>query len=98
METTRSLIPTFMSNIENLRNSLCLLTGQMPGELEDLISKTVAIPVPTIKTVVGIPADTFRNRPDIRQAERALADFSWRVHPSEHQSSGGDSGTIARPI
>jgi NodT family efflux transporter outer membrane factor (OMF) lipoprotein len=79
METTRSLIPTLKSNIEAFRNTLCLLTGQIPGELDDLISKAKPIPVPTIKTVVGIPAETLRNRPDIRQAERALAAQTARI-------------------
>ena len=82
-ERTRAAIPTIQSNLESQKNSLALLTGTMPGELHELLQETKSIPVSPFEVVVGIPADTLRNRPDIRVAERQLAAQTARIGEAE---------------
>lgn len=40
---------------------------------------SAGIPVATLEDVTGIPADLLRRRPDVRQAERALAEQTARI-------------------
>ena len=50
-----------------------MLTGRAPGTLTDALAVDQPIPDGPDEIAVGIPADTLRQRPDIRAAERALA-------------------------
>ena len=73
MEQTRSQIPPLQSAIEIAKNRLSILLGLAPGSLhQDLAALT---PIPTLppSVAIGIPAETLRQRPDVRQAERELA-------------------------
>ncbi|MDR1580286.1 MAG: TolC family protein [Synergistaceae bacterium] len=72
VETTRASIPTLKSNVEAVMNALAILSGRTPGSLESSLSPPRPLPKPDA-TLVGIPADAVRQRPDIRTAERALA-------------------------
>ncbi len=53
-------------------NNLALLTGQVPGKLESLLSENKKIPSMNEMIYVGIPADALRQRPDIQAAEYQL--------------------------
>lgn len=79
MERTRSTIPTIRSRLENVKNALAVLTGTMPGELHAFLAETKPIPVSSLKLVTGIPANTLRQRPDVRMAERQLAAQTARI-------------------
>ena len=79
LETTRSTIPELVSAAEMAANKLAVLTGKVPGELNELLSKKIEIPAVESNLVVNIPADTLRNRPDIRSAERSLAAQNARI-------------------
>ncbi|AQT70021.1 Toluene efflux pump outer membrane protein TtgI precursor [Anaerohalosphaera lusitana] len=79
LETTSSTIPTLQSNIEEVANALCVLTGQMPGRLNQKLKEADQIPSPAIKNVTAIPANTLRNRPDVKRAERDLAAQTARI-------------------
>ena len=72
LEQTKASIPPIESAIEQLKNALAVLTGEIPGSLEDSLSVRRAIPEAAELTLVGIPADALRQRPDIRYAERTL--------------------------
>lgn len=72
LEQTKSSIPPLETNIEALKNGLALLTGLVPGALEETLSAVKPIPQADISVMVGIPANALRQRPDIRAAERAL--------------------------
>jgi multidrug efflux system outer membrane protein len=61
------------------RLRLNLLAGEMPGALDELLSRPdsePAIPVPPNAVSIGIPAETLRQRPDVRSAERQL-EAAW---------------------
>jgi NodT family efflux transporter outer membrane factor (OMF) lipoprotein len=72
-ETTRASIPAMKSNIESVINALAIMTGRVPGSLEQSLSLPGPIPKARYISLAGIPADALRQRPDIRAAERALA-------------------------
>ena len=57
------------------RLRLSLLAGDVPGSFDDLLAPTgseYAMPAPPETVDVGIPAETLRQRPDVRAAERQL--------------------------
>ncbi|MBZ0256708.1 TolC family protein [bacterium] len=85
VEQTRSTIPVYKSGIESAMNALAVLTGVMPGTLQEGLNKPKPIPQSSIEIVTGIPADSLRRRPDIRMAERQLAAQTARIGQAEAQ-------------
>ena len=72
LEQTRSSIPPIETNIEATKNGLAVLTGLVPGALEETLREAQPIPQADMSVMVGIPANALRQRPDIRAAERRL--------------------------
>lgn len=69
LEQARAAIPTLFQTIAQNRNLLARLTGQAPGSLDALLdSGKKSIPSPSSSLALGIPADTLRQRPDVRLA------------------------------
>ncbi len=79
LEQTRSQIPPLQASLKRAENRLCVLLGQHPGTLEDILSERKPIPVPPLEVAVGVPADVLRRRPDVRHAERLLAASTAQV-------------------
>lgn len=79
LEDTRSLIPGLEAGIRQAENTLSILLGMPPRDLEDLIGGPQAIPKVPASVAVGIPAELLRRRPDVRRAERQLAAQSARI-------------------
>lgn len=73
MEQTAAIIPQVQASIEEVKNAIAVLTGEIPGTLEEKLSEPGPIPQLPERTLVGIPANALRQRPDIREAERLLA-------------------------
>jgi NodT family efflux transporter outer membrane factor (OMF) lipoprotein len=73
MEQTRSTVPPLRTNIEETMNRLAILVGQVPGSLEEMLGEYSPLPKPEATDLVGIPANSLRQRPDIYSAERRLA-------------------------
>ncbi len=67
--TTRALIPRLQVSLRKAENSLSILLGIPPEDLEDYLTDSGPIPAAPASAAVGIPADLLRRRPDIRQAE-----------------------------
>lgn len=76
---TRSRIPVVQTLMEQAKNRLAVLLGVNPGQLSNELRQAGPIPVGPAQLAVGIPADTLRRRPDVRQAERILAAQTARV-------------------
>lgn len=70
---SRAQIPSLESTLEAAKNRLAVLTGQQPGALAALLDERKAIPVAPADIVSSVPVDVVRRRPDVRNAERALA-------------------------
>jgi len=73
LQTTLAAVPGIESDLEAYANALAVLTGQFPGELHALLRETKDIPSAQPVWFEGIPAETIRNRPDVRAAERQVA-------------------------
>lgn len=78
LEQTRSQLPALQTGLEQSKNRLAVLLGRKPGELVEL-ETAAAIPQTPAEVAVGIPADTLRQRPDLRRAERQLAAATAQV-------------------
>jgi len=79
LESTRSQIPTLHTGLEGAKNRLAVLLGEPPGAAHPEVEKPMPIPVTPLEVAVGVPADTLRHRPDVRQAERELAAQTARI-------------------
>ena len=83
LESTRSQIPSLRSGLAAARNRLAVLTGAAPGAVDTMLADHRPVPLAPATVAVGIPADTLRRRPDIRQAERQLAAQTARIGVAE---------------
>lgn len=97
VEQTRAQIPSLQSSLAAARNRLAVLCGSAPGSLDGRLAAAAAIPAVPEYLAVGIPADTLRQRPDLRAAERRLAAETARIGQQEAQrlpsvSLGGSLG------
>ncbi len=78
-EQTRAQIPSLETGIAVAEHSLDVLLGLNPGSLHARLDTEASLPVVPGAIAVGIPADTLRQRPDVRVAERQLAAATARV-------------------
>jgi NodT family efflux transporter outer membrane factor (OMF) lipoprotein len=88
LEQTRSTIPALQITLGQANDTLCILLGIPPRDLEPELGPGPALnaePMATIPTWVaaGIPADLLRRRPDIRSAERQVAAQSAQIGVAE---------------
>ncbi|MRW93486.1 efflux transporter outer membrane subunit [Duganella sp. FT80W] len=77
LESTRSQAEPLEAQLDAYRDELAMLVGQAPGaldaELAQATSSAATVPLPPAAVTVGDPAALLRRRPDIRAAERTLA-------------------------
>lgn len=73
-EQTHAQVPALQTTLAQARHRLAVLTGRAPGELDEL--GTAAVPLPPDDLVMAFPADTLRQRADVRQAE-AQVQAAW---------------------
>ena len=81
--TTEAAIPSLQTALAQAVHRLSILTGREPGALTGEMSRSRAIPAPTRALPKGLPADVLRNRPDVRAAERRLAQATAKVGQAE---------------
>lgn len=67
-----SLIPTLEANCETTINSIGLLLGMQPGELQQTLSALGAVPKLPNNVPIGFASEVVQRRPDIRRAEAQL--------------------------
>lgn len=79
LESTRSQIPAFNTGLEASMNRLAVLLGTPPGGVRQWVGEPGPIPVPPLTIAVGVPAETLRQRPDVRASERDLAAQTARI-------------------
>lgn len=82
-EQTRAQLPALAASLAAAEHRLDLLLGQAPGTLHPRLAPAGALPALPASLAVGIPADTLRQRPDVRAAERTLAAQTARVGVAE---------------
>ena len=82
---TAASIPLIETSFVSAVNRLGVLTGQAPSALRQAMEKAGPIPRGPDAVAVGIPADTLRQRPDVRAAERSLASASAQIGVAQAQ-------------
>jgi len=85
LEQARAAMPTLKLNIEQARNQLTLLSGRTPGSLDALLVKPRRLPAVPTCLAIGIPAETLRQRPDVRAAEHAVAAAMARTKAAQRE-------------
>ncbi len=79
LENSRAQLPVLRTGLVETKNRLAVLTGSIPGGVHELLAPAGAIPVVPPTVAVGVPAETLRQRPDIRRAERNFAAQTARI-------------------
>ncbi len=80
---TAAQIPALMASIAKTRHSLAVLSGQRPLELDQLLAAAQAVPQPVDLSASVIPADTLRQRADVRAAELRIQAALSRVDAAD---------------
>lgn len=83
LEQTRAQIPNLETGFAQAEHRLAVLLGRAPGSLRERLAEPRLVPVLPARVAVGIPADTLRQRPDVRAAERTLAAETARIGQAE---------------
>lgn len=77
--TTEAQIPTLEAAYAQSVNQIGVLIGQPPTTLASRLRRSAPIPAPRSSPPAGIPADVLGNRPDVRRAERQLAQSTAKI-------------------
>ncbi len=82
-ENARARVPQIEQSIISYRNALARLTGQAAGTLK--VREDDTVPTAPMNLAVSVPAQTLKNRPDMRAAEYSLIAASERVYEARSQ-------------
>lgn len=78
-EQTRAQLPPLQTSIEQTQHALAVLTGRPPAALANVLTALGPVPRTTDSVAMGIPAETLRQRPDVRAAEHQVTAGLARV-------------------
>lgn len=97
---TEASIPTLEASVRTALNQIAVLVGDAPGASTAELEAPKPLPTPSAEIAVGIPADTLRQRPDVRAAERSLSSATAQVGVAQSAllpslSIAGSVGTSA---
>ncbi len=81
--STESDIPTYEISYMQAVHRLSVLLGKPPATLEERLKSSGPIPSPRMNVSTGIPADILTSRPDVRLAERQLAQYTAKIGQAE---------------
>ncbi|WP_338665331.1 efflux transporter outer membrane subunit [Pararoseomonas sp. SCSIO 73927] len=79
VEATEARLPELAAAERAAAHALAVLLGRPPGSLAAELSAPAASPRLPAEIPVGTPDDLLRRRPDVRQAERAVAASTARI-------------------
>lgn len=82
-EQTAAQIPTLQASIQKASHSVAVLTGQTPAALNAQLATPQAVPQVSQQLALSIPADTLRQRADVRAAEYRVRAALARVSVAE---------------
>jgi outer membrane protein, multidrug efflux system len=79
LSTTEATVPSLQGDIEASVRRISVLLGQNPSELVTELSEAAPLPLFRGPVKLGKPAELLRRRPDVRAAERRLAEANAEV-------------------
>ncbi|MBU0751564.1 MAG: efflux transporter outer membrane subunit [Gammaproteobacteria bacterium] len=82
-EQTRAQLPVLQTTIEQTRHALAVLTGEPPAALSGVLAEVGRIPQAADDLVLSFPAETLRQRPDVRAAEHQVMAALGRVSQAD---------------
>jgi NodT family efflux transporter outer membrane factor (OMF) lipoprotein len=78
-EQTSAQLPALRTSIDQTGHALAVLTGQPPAALKVVLAAAGPVPRATDDLALSIPAETLRQRPDVRAAEYQVTAAAARV-------------------
>jgi NodT family efflux transporter outer membrane factor (OMF) lipoprotein len=75
----RAQMPGLQTSIEQAAHALAVLSGHPPAALAALVASPAAVPQPAGDLALAFPAETLRQRPDVRAAEQQVLAAQGRV-------------------
>ena len=81
--STEADIPSLEASYAEAVHRLGVLTGRPPAALKARLAAPAPIPTPALPLPVGVPADLLRARPDVKLAERQLAQATAEIGAAE---------------
>lgn len=81
--STEANIPELEAAYAASVHRIGVLTGQPPSALALRMKRVSPIPAPRLPIPTGVPADILLGRPDVRMAERQLAQYTAKVGQAE---------------
>jgi multidrug efflux system outer membrane protein len=85
-EQTRAQLPALQTSIEQTLHALAVLTGQPPAALSTVLAAAAPVPQAADDLALRIPAETLRQRPDVRAAEHQVMAAMARVSQAQAQT------------
>src|SRR5690606_23694288 len=76
-------IPALESGIAQAQHGLAVLAGQAPGALQTMLADVHPVPQVSGELALSIPAETLRQRPDVRAAEQRISAALARVSQAD---------------
>lgn len=83
VEQTAAQIPSLQTSMAQSRHSLAVLTGQTPDSLRTVLDMRQAIPRAPSDLALAIPAQTLRQRADVRTAEHRISAALARMNAAQ---------------
>ncbi len=82
-EQTSALLPVLQTTIDQTSHALAVLIGQPPAALVTQLAAARPVPQPADDLALSLPAETLRQRPDLRASEHEVAAAMGRVQQAE---------------
>ncbi|WP_205749337.1 efflux transporter outer membrane subunit [Desulfopila sp. IMCC35008] len=79
LSSTLATIPNLQAALSTYKNSLAVLLGKLPEEIEPDLQTGGAIPEMGSSIAMAMPAELLRRRPDVRRAEMQAAAQSAQI-------------------
>jgi NodT family efflux transporter outer membrane factor (OMF) lipoprotein len=80
---TQALLPALQTAIDQNAHALAVLTGRTPEALLEVLAPVVQVPQPATDIAFSFPAETLRQRADVRSAEFQVQAAAERVSAAE---------------
>ncbi len=82
-EQTRAQLPALQASLLKAAHALAVLGGQAPAATQALLQSVQPVPLPTAALALSFPADTLRQRADLRASEQRVRAALARVQQAD---------------